>query len=175
MRFIQQIQRDERGTAAVEFAFLLPMMLMLLVGVIEVTNLLRLDRKVVTAAQTAADLVSQRREVSHAELDDFMRATELVIEPFPSSALTIGLAGVRYDVNSGDPEVAWTKNRNGGGVPNALLVAEGLGDKGEGVVVVHLTYNYTPTFFAFLLGKLELEETAVLRPRRSRQIEGPDS
>src|SRR3546814_14824736 len=59
-----QILRDERGNAAVEFAFVLPILLTLFIGVVEGTNLLRLERKVVAAAQTAADLVTQRRHTS---------------------------------------------------------------------------------------------------------------
>ena len=44
MAVLRQIARDERGTAAAEFAFLLPIMLMLFIGAVEMTNVLRLDR-----------------------------------------------------------------------------------------------------------------------------------
>lgn len=173
MRAARDILRDERGTAAVEFVFLLPIMLMLFIGVVEVTNVLRLDRKVVAAALTTADLVSQRREVSHAQLDDILRAAELIMEPFPIAPLSIGIVGVQFDGSTGNPKVDWTKSRNGGGVPDAVTVAEGLGGKGEGVVVVRVAYAYTPMFFDFVMSAATLEETAVLRPRRSSFVEGP--
>jgi len=48
-------------------------------------------------------------------------------------------------------------------------------EEGEGVVVVRVTYSYTPVFFDFLLGQTTLEETTVLRPRRSTIVEGPES
>lgn len=175
LKLARHIASDERGNATVDFAFLLPIMLMLFVGVVEVTNLLRVDRKVVAAAQTTADLVTQRREVTSAQLDDFLRAAELIFEPFPASAVTVGITGVRYNPNSGAPEVAWTKSKNGGSVPNALVMAQGLGQPGEGVVVVRVTYNYTPVFFDFVLSATEIEETAVLRPRRSQYVQGPTS
>src|SRR3546814_2490118 len=47
-----QILRDERGNAAVEFAFVLPILLTLFIGVVEGTKLLRLERKVVAAARS---------------------------------------------------------------------------------------------------------------------------
>src|SRR3546814_17309621 len=72
-----QILRDERGNAMVEFAFVLPILLTLFIGVVEGTNLLRLERKVVAAAQTAADLINQRRSVNNAELDDNLTAAEI--------------------------------------------------------------------------------------------------
>jgi Flp pilus assembly protein TadG len=175
LKLVRNIAGDERGNAMVDFAFLLPIMLMLFVGVVEVTRLLQLDRKVVAAAQTTADLVTQRREVTDAQLDDFLRAAELIFEPSPASSITVGITGVRYDVDSGNPEVDWTKSRNGGSVPDALIVAAGLGGPGEGVVVVRVTYNYTPLFFDFVLSETEIEETAVMRPRRSQFVDGPSS
>lgn len=175
MKLARNIWRDERGTAVLEFGFLLPIMLTLFIGVIEATNVLRLDRKVVAAAQTAADLVTQRREVSDAQLDDILKAAELIFEPFPAASHSVGIAGVSFDPDTGDPTLDWTKSKNGGTVPNALTLAAGLGEPGEGVVVVRVTYNYTPIFFDFVMDATTIEETAVLRPRRSSVVEGPGS
>ena len=173
LKVIRHIARDERGNAVVDFAFLLPIMLMLYIGVVEVTNVLSLDRKVVDAAETVADLVTQRSEVSDADLNDILRAAELIMEPYPSAAQTIGIAGVRYDEDTGNAIVDWTKSRNGGSVPNAQTLATGLGGPGEGVIVVRVTYSYTPIFFDFVMDPTTIEETAILRPRRSYFVEGP--
>jgi Flp pilus assembly protein TadG len=173
MESARNILRDERGLAVVEFAFLLPIMLMLFVGVVEVTNLLRLERKVVAAAQTAADLVTQRREVNNAELDDILRAVELIFDPFPAAAHSASIVGVRYNPNTGSATVDWSKSKNGGSIPDALTLASGLGDPGDGVVLVRVTYSYSPVFFDFIMSDADIEETAILRPRRSSFVEGP--
>jgi len=173
MTALRNIWRDERGGAAVDMIVLLPIMIMIFVGVVELTSILRLDRKVVSAAQTTADLITQRREVSSGDLDDIVRAAELILEPYPASGLTVGIVGVQYNEDSGAAEILWTKSENGGSAPNALAVAAGLGAKGEGVVVVRGTYDYTPVFFDFIMGQTTLDETTVLRPRRSSIVEGP--
>jgi Flp pilus assembly protein TadG len=152
----------------------LPIMLMVFTSVVELTSVLRLDRKVVAAAQTTADLITQRREVSNADLNDILRAAELILEPYPASGHSVGIVGVEYDINDA-PQILWTESKNGGTVPDALVRAAGLGTEGEGVVVVRVTYSYTPVFFDFLLGQTTLEETTVLRPRRSTIVEGPGS
>ena len=175
LKLIRHIAGDERGSAMVDFAILLPIMLTLFIGVVEMTNVLRVDRKIVSAAQTTADLITQRREVSDAQLNDILRAAELIFEPFPAAAVSVGIAGVRFHPNTGNAEVSWTKNQNGGSVPDALSVVQGLGQAGEGVVVVRVTYDYTPIFFDFILSAMQLEETAVLRPRRSQFVQGPGS
>jgi len=168
------ILRDERGSAAVDMIVVLPIMLMVFTSVVELTSVLRLDRKVVAAAQTTADLITQRREVSNADLNDILRAAELILEPYPASGHSVGIVGVEYDINDA-PQILWTESKNGGTVPDALTRAAGLGTEGEGVVVVRVTYSYTPVFFDFLLGQTTLEETTVLRPRRSTIVEGPES
>jgi len=41
------------------------------------------------------------------------------------------------------------------------------------VIVVRVTYAYTPVFFDFIMGATTIEETSILRPRRSEFVEGP--
>ena len=173
MKRLPQIVRDERGTSLVEFAFLLPVMLMLFIGVIEMTNVLRLDRKVVSAALTTADLVTQRRSISNAELDDILRAAELIVEPFATSALSVGVASVRFHPDTGVGTIDWTSSANGGSVADAVSVAASVATPGESAIVVRASYSYTPLFFDFVMSPSTIEETAVLRPRRSTFVEGP--
>ncbi len=175
MQSLRHIVRDERGSAMVDLAFLLPIMLMLFIGAVEATNVLRLDRKVVASALTTADLVTQRREVSDAQLDDILTAAELIFEPFPPAPHSVAIVGVSFDPDTGSPTIDWTKSKNGGTVPNALTLATGMGTPGEGVVVVRVTYNYTPVFFDFIMGASEIAEVAIMRPRRSTVVEGPAS
>jgi Flp pilus assembly protein TadG len=175
MNAIRHILHDERGSALVDFAFLLPIMLMLLIGLVEVTNLLSLDRKVVASALTTADLVTQRRDVSDAQLNDVLRAAELILEPYPTAPHSVGIVGVRFDSDTGNPAVDWTKSKNGGSVSDALTLAQGMGAPGEGIVIVRVAYDYSPVFFDFILSATSIEETAILRPRRSSYVEGPAS
>ena len=50
---------DERGVSAVEFALLLPLMVTLYLGGVEVSQGLTIDRKVTLVARTVADLAAQ--------------------------------------------------------------------------------------------------------------------
>lgn len=173
MMRLRHIASDERGSTLVEFAFLLPVMLMLFIGVVEMTNVLRLDRKVVAAALTTADLVTQRRSINHNELDDILRAAELIVEPFATSALSVGVASVRFHPDTGAGSVDWTKSLNGGSVPDAVAVAASVATPGESAIVVRASYSYTPLFFDFVLNPATIAETAVMRPRRSTYVDGP--
>ncbi|WP_245239772.1 TadE/TadG family type IV pilus assembly protein [Methylobacterium variabile] len=51
--------RDRRGTAAIEFAMLLPVLLMMLAGMLELSRATDMWRKITLLARTVADLASQ--------------------------------------------------------------------------------------------------------------------
>src|SRR3546814_7521050 len=103
---------------------------------------------------------TQRREVSNADLNDILKAVELIFEPFPAAPHSVGVVGVRYDEN-GDPEVDWSTGKNGGSIPDAVSLAEGLGSAGGGVVLVRVTYDYSPVFFDFIVDATSIEQTAI--------------
>src|SRR5436189_1298081 len=56
---IARLRRDQAGVSAVEFAMLLPLMLTLYLGAVEISQGVAIDRKVTLTAHTVADLASQ--------------------------------------------------------------------------------------------------------------------
>src|SRR5262249_34725949 len=58
-RKLRRFARDKRGISAVEFAMLLPLMVTLYLGGVEVSQAVAIDRKVTLIARTVADLVAQ--------------------------------------------------------------------------------------------------------------------
>jgi Flp pilus assembly protein TadG len=56
-RLLRCVQ-DERGVSAVEFALLLPLMVTLYLGGVEISQGLTIDRKVTLVARTVADLAT---------------------------------------------------------------------------------------------------------------------
>ena len=70
-QFVARFVRDKRGVAAVEFAFIVPLMLVLLFGMIDTSSAVAVDRKVTIAARTISDLVSQATQVKDADLENY--------------------------------------------------------------------------------------------------------
>ena len=56
---IAGLARNDRGSAAVEFAVIVPIMLTLFFGVLEFSSGIAVDRKVTLVARTMSDLTSQ--------------------------------------------------------------------------------------------------------------------
>lgn len=162
--FLYRFIKDLRGAVAVEFALIVPVMLVILTGIIEMSNLMMASRRVSGAAFATADLISQETDLRASELDEIFQVALLVMQPLDNTSLTLGAASVRYDEN-GAPVVDWTASMNGGSVTEPEDVATDLGDAGESVIIVTATYSYIPKFNFIISGPFTLTETSITRPR----------
>ena len=70
------LREDERGVSAVEFAMLLPLMLTLYLGGVEVSQGVSIDRKVTLTARTVADLVAQVSSINTTGLNSRARGLD---------------------------------------------------------------------------------------------------
>jgi Flp pilus assembly protein TadG len=165
-----RLMRDERGATIAEFALVLPILITILLSTVEITNLLLIDRKVVAATQTAADLITQETTLDDARLNDIFTATELILEPFPATSLQIGVASVRYQTSNGAAYLDWSESHNTGTVPDPTVLAATMGEPGASVIIARVNYTYDPIFVDLVIGSLDLEETAFSRPRRSGYV-----
>jgi Flp pilus assembly protein TadG len=81
---IRRLLVDLAGVSAVEFAFILPVMLTLYIGTFEIAQGVSIQRKVTLTAHTVADLVSQASTV--ASMGDIFAATTTIMAPFATSS-----------------------------------------------------------------------------------------
>src|SRR5215467_16241805 len=112
MARIVSFARDGRGVSAIEFAMLLPVMVTLYLGVVEVSKGVAVDRKVTLTTRTMADLASRVTSINNADMSSLLNASSAVIAPYPPSPLSIVLSAVSIDAN-GVAKVAWSDTLGG--------------------------------------------------------------
>ncbi|MCC7016550.1 MAG: pilus assembly protein, partial [Rhodospirillales bacterium] len=156
--------RDTSGAVAVEFALILPVLITMIMGTIELTNFLTAQRKILAAAQTISDLISQETDVTSTDLDDLIAAGKMVLRPMNTSLLSVGVASVRFDASS-TPSVDWTHSLSGGAVANATTLATPVAQANSSVIIVYASYSYTPITGSLILSSRTLSETSITRPR----------
>src|ERR1700694_2793014 len=103
---------DRRGLSAVEFALLLPLMLTLYLGSVEVSNGVAADRKVAITARTVADLASRMTTIHNADMTNILNASSAVIAPYAVSNLVVTVSEVSMDAQ-GKATVTWSDSLNG--------------------------------------------------------------
>lgn len=172
MRALLRFLRCRRGVAAAEFVLILPLMILVLAGTVELGNALLLDRKVSRAAHISADLIAQAKEVSTSDLNDVFDAVEEILRPFPST-MQITLSSVYYDPSANSVRVVWSQARNA--TPRTVGSSFTLPDAnmlvpGESVIVAKIAYAYDALFADLILNNLTLNDQAYLKPRRVTQV-----
>lgn len=169
MGLIRALLGCRRGTAAVEAALLLPILVSTLLGMVEMTAYVEATRKAVSATQTVADLVAQDSSHTDATIQDIRNAATMVMYPLsaPTGLFDMTIASVGFD-SSGDPELLWADNPATTPSVNVARAA-GLGSANESVIMVTLTYTYD-SLFGFLFESRTMREEAFARPRISRRI-----
>jgi Flp pilus assembly protein TadG len=106
---ISQFRAAQTGVAAVEFALILPIMLLVYVGMVEASALISVDRKVQSVSGAVGDLVARSEEqITAAELLDYVRAARGIMTPYPTDDLVQIVTQV-YVEPDGDTRVDWSK------------------------------------------------------------------
>lgn len=169
----------DKGVAAIETALILPFLLILYFGMIDLTQLISLNRKVTYAASVVADTTSQNRTtVLNTSIADYYKAVELIMSPTPLSSVNVKLYG--YRLQSGSPQLIW-KTQKGSG-PNCTTTPQtssmaSLMTAGNDIIVAVTCMRYTPYMATFLgeqiLGDTSfgLEQAVMLRPRSTLTLE----
>ncbi|WP_417772199.1 TadE/TadG family type IV pilus assembly protein [Stappia sp.] len=179
-RLINRLGRETRAVAAVEFALVLPFMLLLLLGMIELDQAMTVDRKVSQVASSIADLVAQTDKLKESDIADLLKISGAILEPYPENNLKLVVASIWIkDVNQ--PRVVWsralnTSRWNANNTP-PIQIPEGLTqDKDTYLIVTRAVYSHRPTFAALLkdvfsTDTIELSDTYYMRPRVSSEVE----
>jgi len=150
VRLIRRFTVERGGVSAVEFALILPLMLVIYAGCGELTSALIMDRKVSRAASTISDLVAQQTSVSTTLMNGIFDATAAILEPYDSSVAKVVVVVV--DIKSSGQTVAWSKARHdtaataNAAPPTALTVPSAIASVGDEVVVGRVTYSYSSPF-----------------------------
>jgi Flp pilus assembly protein TadG len=171
------LRHDVSNVAAVEFALLLPIMLLLFLGSFETTNLVLAYMKLEASAETTADLVAQTRVNTVLQSSDFTNITnsaKQVLSPLPTSGTLLKIAYASVTYNTGNAVIDWHTEVNSAtpittaNIPNNASLAN-LGNQANGsldsVVIVTLTYTYSSPLSYVLNSTYTLTEAAFNRPR----------
>lgn len=167
--------RSEQGVAAVEFALIVPILLILYLGSVDVSQGISADRKLASVAGTLGDLVAQTRgELPASTLNDYFSASRAIMQPFAGDE-TAMLVTIVFVDSGGTARVRDSRGANGA-VPqstNAIypLPTEisNLAQNGY-VVVSEAWYTYRPVIGYVLTADIGLYKQFFHIPRFDDEI-----
>lgn len=194
-----RFRKDKQGVAAVEFALILPLLITLFFGVVEVSMLLNARATVTSVASVTADLVAQKSTVSGSDITNVFKATSAILYPNSPANATIEVYSI-IDDNNTTGKVAWScrkigtntattgpttipkdakgVNTTGGSMIKAAnLDANGVAQYGGAgsVIIGKITYSYSSPTTKVVTGTQTMVSLFYARPRRVTKIPAPGS
>ncbi|MDX8493416.1 pilus assembly protein [Mesorhizobium sp. VK22B] len=142
--------RDRQGVAAIEFAFIVPVLLIMYFITMEASQAIETSKKVSRIGSMVADLVTQQATVKKADLDAIMKIGVSTLQPYNRSTPTIIITGIQItDEASPKVKVAWSRKLVG-----TTYSADALKDS---ITTVPATLNIRNTFLVRVESDLEYE------------------
>lgn len=172
--------RNRRGIAAVEFALVVPIMLTMYLGLIELTAALGHDRKAVLLARTLADIVTQSAGITNGDMNTIFNAATATMAPHPVTNIAMRVTSLSID-GAGTAFVDWSDVKNiGASNPYSKygqcrvsndLVPLAIRSPRSWLVVSEVKIRHMPTFGTFIAPTgVEMVESLPMRPRVTTSI-----
>ncbi|MGR6431361.1 TadE/TadG family type IV pilus assembly protein [Rhizobium sp. PAMB 3174] len=152
-RVVQRLRADRRGVSAIEFALIMPILVILLAGTVDLGQALIVNRKVNQISSTVADMISRSSSWKTADVDVILAGSATILQPFSTNGLTIQLAviDVATDLSTtvnwsvGYQVTALTK-----GAASPLDIPNDVKTSGVQMIVVETKYSLVTPFTSLL-------------------------
>lgn len=153
--------RDE-GAVAIEFAILVPLLVVILMGALEITRALDVQRKVERLTRTVADLVSRGESQGNLganTFNDILVSSKLTLSPLDSSGVKIVVSSIGIGP-SGQGMTPWVCSSSASsnatprniGKAGSLKVPVGYQTEGMRYIFVEVEVPFKPLFGGSILG-----------------------
>ncbi|RUU30484.1 MULTISPECIES: TadE/TadG family type IV pilus assembly protein [unclassified Mesorhizobium] len=179
---------DRRGVAAVEFAFIVPVLLIMYFMTMEASQAIETSKKVSRIGSMVADLVTQQEIISAADLDAIMKIGNSTLQPYNRSTPKIVITAIKV-TNETPPkvQVVWSRKMVGDAFSadaakdSVTTIPKALEIKDTFLIRVESDLAYEPIItwsadsekrlgLSSAFNKISMGETYYLRPRRSLTI-----
>jgi Flp pilus assembly pilin Flp len=163
--FASRLRRDQRGVSALEFALMLPLLVLFIVGTIDVSRLILLTQKLQSAAFTLADLTARIDPRETNSIGNVFRAVDQVVKPFAfrsegrtiitsvQSAAAASAGGYAASSEIGRPAKAAR-------LPAGLDIR-----RGQTIIAAEVYFDFKPLFGIGLLSPRVIRQVAYAKPR----------
>ena len=175
---VRELWTDAKAVAAAEFAIVLPFMLLLYLGGVELGNGLAINVKVSETSHSVADMISQNTQVSATQMQAILGAATAIMAPYPirdsnGSLITVTVSEVSTDSN-GNATVQWSQSTGSAARPvgqrmtlSAFTSNTTPTNANISLILGEVSYNYKPSLGSGVVGNVTLSDSYYLFPRCS--------
>lgn len=174
---VRRLRRNKRGMAAVEFAYVFPVMLAVFLGMSDVATGVMMDRKVSMLNRTLADLTSQMAVVDNGTRDAIFSAAQAVLAPFDNRPTGMSFTSIVID-GAGIARACWVETR-GMAAPFAagavVPLPADMRVPRTSFVMAQSNVTYQPAIGYVLTGSFALGSRPIYMRPRQATVGGPNN
>ncbi|MEO1281285.1 MAG: TadE/TadG family type IV pilus assembly protein [Pseudomonadota bacterium] len=153
-RFGKRFWAAQAGAVAIEFAYLAPVLMLMIGGTIEASRAISMSRKFSLVTSMTGDLVAREKDMGGnptAKLTKMMNVVGHVMAPYDPSRLKMSIIPVMASPTDENDTFVYAPpfKHNGMSAPNKCApytLPPGLVGKGGSVIVVESEYQFDPLF-----------------------------
>ncbi len=186
--FGRRVARDRSGVAALEFALIAPLMILLFFGLSELSSAIIASRRASHASSSLGDLTAQCTNINDANLSNIFSGAVDIMTPLPISSAMMNqrVSSVEVVDSSGTTQVQWSKSCTGAPTSTTTcttstvlapystnqtvtLPANLVTNQGDSVIMSETTYNFS--FPVDLFNNLiKFDDISYFKPRKSALV-----
>lgn len=170
MRTLRRFGKATGGLAALEFAILVPMMVLLLFGSVDVIDMLNANRRAQNVAASLSDVIARDTEVSTQEVNGLWTAAEVLLFPSNPGDMQMRISSISIE-SATTARVVWSEG-HGGMAPrtnnSTITLPAAMMQSGTSVILTETVFTYTSPLGLVLSAPITMRHNAY---RRSRLID----
>jgi len=171
IRDLRRLGSDRRGVAALEFALVVPVVIIVYLAGFEVMEAATVYRKLTDTTVQIANVTAQFTTMSSTDVTKVLGASSQIMTPYSTSNLSIVLSEVTTD-NAGKGSVTWSQAYQGtalaAGAP--VTMPGGFKTANTSYLLVQTTYAYQPVIGGAFIRPISMTNQMFMLPRSSSSI-----
>ena len=169
---LRELKNDRRGVALVEFACVLPVLLLMYLGGYQLTDALSCSRKVTISARAVTDLITQNASISGTQMQTILGVPSRILAPYNSANSFVRISELYTDKN-GNTTVYWSKDSNGSGLVqgSSVILPSSIKVNDSYIVLGQVAYSYKPMISLGIFKPLSLSDSIYMNARVSQKVD----
>lgn len=184
LSFLRRFFRNEQAIAVVEFAMVLPVLMILFYGVVEVTRYILITQKVEKLAHAVADMTTQEHVATTAALNQVLAAAPDIMNPYAISTNGKIIITSLYRVAGANQATVNWRYTGGGTLAGVTSQLGSVGatptmptgftfEQRENVIAAEVFYQFSPLISNRFFGTVTVYRAAFYKPRFGELITAP--
>ena len=177
IRLLRRFVGDRSGIGAVEFAIIVPILLMIYITSFELTIGFSVAKRATNAAGSIADIVTQKNTVDKPYLATMNDVSAAVLAPYVATGAKLKISGIKIDP-TGKPTYLWSWNQDNGrpytngataSVPDDMKTPNSFLVRAE-VTVPHTLLMFMPNFMPNTLNTININRDYYFTRRQGTEV-----